>query len=419
MKFDVRFTVVMTVLLLLSLGTRAELIYQHYPGFPPGWGGEMRAVAQSLASGAGFSSPYLAPTGPTALVPPVYPALFALLFAYFGPGSTSAGVAALGLNLILSALVTLPLFALTGRLFSRPAAYLAALAWALQPLLGYSDALFLWNTSLYTLLLTGFLLLTLAVERVTAAAAWLAYGTLISFLIVVEPIALTAVGAAAIWLVFQRASLQRLLVALAIGALLPAAWMARNVLVFDQWVFIRSGFGLELSKGVLNNDLAGETGRYLPNRNPLELAKYRRQGELAYIQGRLNGALASIRENPGAYGRKIVKRIPAFWVGYRENPGVFLFYGRFLSLKKTLFGLLGIGAFFSFFFTRTKESRLLLAILIFYPLVFYLTHIELRQRLPLEPLLLALNAGLGWHLFDRWIRPKVRQPVPLTEYPRT
>src|SRR6267154_6898742 len=47
-----------------------------------GW--ETGRVARSIAIGQGFSSPYSEPTGPTALIPPVYTYMLAGVFQVFG-----------------------------------------------------------------------------------------------------------------------------------------------------------------------------------------------------------------------------------------------------------------------------------------------------------------------------------------------
>jgi hypothetical protein len=48
------------------------------------FGAEMGWVARSLALGHGFSSPFFPSTGPTALVPPLFPYLLAAVFCTFG-----------------------------------------------------------------------------------------------------------------------------------------------------------------------------------------------------------------------------------------------------------------------------------------------------------------------------------------------
>jgi Dolichyl-phosphate-mannose-protein mannosyltransferase len=379
-------------ILPLSMSTRLVAIILKHPGFPPGWGGEMPAVAHAIATGNGFASPYLIETGPTALVPPVYPYLLAILFKLFGPHSMTAGLVALGLNTVLSTLVVIPLFILTRKLFNRRAALVAVWVWAILPIAGYTDALFIWNTSLYTLTLTTFLAVTLSLEGDDFRKLWALYGVLAGFMIVVEPISLTVVGLSCLWLIYRRIPAKTLILILAITSLLPFIWIARNFLTFRQPVFIRSGFGLELSRGIRDNELVGERGRSLPNRNPEELEKYKQMGELGYIQSRSDEAINWIREHPAEYGVKVVQRAIAFWTGYRVSQ-IYLFYGRFELIKRLFFALPALGAFLSLFFLRNKAFPFIFAILLLYPIVFFITHVELRQRLPIEPLLIGLTVG--------------------------
>ena len=61
-----------------------------------GW--ETGKVARSIATGRGFSSPYTEPTGPTALIPPVYTYLVAGVFKLFGIYTASSALVLLTLN---------------------------------------------------------------------------------------------------------------------------------------------------------------------------------------------------------------------------------------------------------------------------------------------------------------------------------
>src|SRR5262245_9601147 len=53
-------------------------------------GVEVLAIAKSLLAGSGFSSPFGAQTGPTAFMPPVYPAFLAVIQVVFGLQTTSS-----------------------------------------------------------------------------------------------------------------------------------------------------------------------------------------------------------------------------------------------------------------------------------------------------------------------------------------
>lgn len=387
-------------LALAAVGARTIAIILKFPGFPSKWGGEMVSVANSIVMGNGFTSPYIAQTGPTALVPPVYPYLLSILFKIFGPNSEMAGMAALGLNVIFSALVLLPLFILTKRLFNRRTALVVVWVWAVLPLSGYTDALYIWNTSLFTLALTGFLAFTLSLEKEDFhASRILAYALFAGFIILLEPVSLIVVAASLLWLAYQRFPAKNLALILVVASILPCAWTARNFIVFRQLVFIRSGLGLELSRGIRDYEFIVDKPSSLPNRNPAELEKYRQMGELAYMQSRLDEALQWIKENPGEYGRRFANRVIAYWTGYRVSQ-IYLFYGRFELIKRVFFSLPVVGILLSLFVLKEKDALLVHSILALYPVVYYMTHVELRYRQPLEPLLFSLTFGVIVTLYE-------------------
>lgn len=388
----------------LAISTRVVAIILKFPGFPPGWGGETAAVANSIAMGNGFASPYVTQTGPTALIPPVYAYLLSIFFKIFGPGSETAGIAALGLNVVLSALVLLPLFVLTKQLFNRRAALAAVWIWAVLPLSGYTDALYIWNTSLFALALTTFLAFTLSLEkddflppRVTT------YALFAGSIVLIEPVSLIVVAVSFLWLAYRRFPAKTLVQFLVIASILPGAWLARNFLVFHELVFIRSGFGLELSLGIRDYEFTSDKPASLPNRNPVELEKFRQMGELGYMQSRLDDAIQWIKANPWEYGERIGNRIIAYWTGYRVSQ-IYLFYGRFEEVKRVFFTLPALGVILSLFFLKKKNLLLIHPILLLYPVVYYVTHVELRYRLPLEPLLYGLAIGAVVSLYElKWM----------------
>ena len=409
MRFDLRSWQNHLPLALTAIGTRLIAVIVKFPGFPPGWGGEAAAVAHSIATGNGFASPYVAQTGPTALMPPVYPYLLSIFFKIFGSGSEMAGVAALGLNVILSALVLLPLFVLTKRLFSRRAALAAVWVWAVLPLSGYTDALYIWNTSLLTLAVTTFLAFTLSLDKEDFHATRItAYALFAGFIIILEPVSIVVVVVSFLWLAYQRFAAKNLFQFLAIASILPGAWMARNLMVFHEPVFIRSGFGLEVSVGIRDNELAGDDPSSLPNRNPEELEKYKQMGELGYMQSRFDEAIKWIKEHPVEYGARIVNRAIAYWTGYRVSR-IYLFYGRFEVIKRLFYILPALGVFLSLFFLKKKDVLLIYSILMLYPTVYYVTHVELRYRLPLEPLLYSLTIGAIVAIYEKIERRNTKE----------
>src|SRR5258708_40019208 len=60
--------------------------------------------------GHGFSSPFFPSTGPTALVPPLFPYLLAAVFRTFGLYTAKSAFVILSLDSLLSALTCIPVY---------------------------------------------------------------------------------------------------------------------------------------------------------------------------------------------------------------------------------------------------------------------------------------------------------------------
>ena len=65
-------------------------------------------IAHSIATGAGFASPFRIDTGPTAWMTPVYPYLLAAVMKLFGPYTFGSWVAAVVVNIGFSCFVCIP-----------------------------------------------------------------------------------------------------------------------------------------------------------------------------------------------------------------------------------------------------------------------------------------------------------------------
>jgi uncharacterized membrane protein len=94
---------------------------------------EMANLARSLATGHGFSAPYVVDTGPSALTPPIYPWLVSLAFRAFGVFSYGAGFAMVVFNSVFSALTCWTIYRIARRLFNETVAVWSGWVWALWP----------------------------------------------------------------------------------------------------------------------------------------------------------------------------------------------------------------------------------------------------------------------------------------------
>ena len=59
-------------------------------------------IAHSLATGAGFGSPFRVDTGPTAWMTPLYPLLLSAVMRIFGPYTFASWIGAVSLNITAS-----------------------------------------------------------------------------------------------------------------------------------------------------------------------------------------------------------------------------------------------------------------------------------------------------------------------------
>ena len=117
-----------------------------------GW--EMARVARSIVTGQGFSSPYPEPSGPTALVPPLYTYLVAGVFKLFGVYTAASALVILNLNNLFSSFTCLPVFLIARRVFGLRVAAWAGWIWALFPYSITLSNVCVWETLLTTLLLS-------------------------------------------------------------------------------------------------------------------------------------------------------------------------------------------------------------------------------------------------------------------------
>src|SRR5438477_457667 len=95
------------VLTALVLRVTAMFVLPQAAVWRSGW--EISNVAKSIAAGHGFSSPFAAPTGATAWIPPVYPFLMATAYKVFGVLSPAPGLLMAVFQVAISALTCLPI----------------------------------------------------------------------------------------------------------------------------------------------------------------------------------------------------------------------------------------------------------------------------------------------------------------------
>lgn len=356
---------------------------------------EMGWTARSIFLGQGFSSPFLPVTGPTALVPPLYPYLLAGCFHLFGLNTVKVAFAVLSLNSVFSALTCIPLFLLASRAINRRAGCLVAIAWAIYPFSIYFSADRVWDYALTALLLSWCLVLAQSLPE-RRWPAWAGFGALYGLAVMSNPSVSSLLPVFLLYAMFQvwrrRGPWLRhaLLAAMAFAAVCTP-WTVRNHKVMHANFFVRDGFWLEFYAGNNGDTHESNSASAHPASNPVEMRRYQDLGEIHYMAEKRQQSLASVRQHPGTFALGTVRRIIRFWTGYWSFSPEYLKFEPF-DLPNVPFCLVLL------FFTARGMARwwradrmaalpYLLATLVF-PLPYYLTHSSMDYRQPLEPVLL-------------------------------
>ncbi|HKF51121.1 MAG TPA: glycosyltransferase family 39 protein, partial [Candidatus Acidoferrales bacterium] len=256
------------------------------------FGFEEGRVARAIATGHGFSDPLWGHTGPTAWYAPIYPYILALDFKLFGVFTTSACIAILCFQSLVSALACLPIFFFTRRSFGEGAALAAGWVWVVYPYSVYWPIVRIWETWLAMSLLAVLFLLVQKLARSSKLSHWLSFGLLSGFAALLDPALLSVLPFLALWAVWRLHSQGKRWFAPAVTAVLAvilvlSPWMIRNAVVFHKFIPIRDNLALEFRVG--NDGNARETmdlyaGPWLPWVNDIEWNQYQRMGEIAYFQ---------------------------------------------------------------------------------------------------------------------------------------
>lgn len=396
LRVDVALGLVAVALRALALG--AAVLGGRFPEF---W--EYEYIARNLLDGRGFVFPHMGGEY-HAYAEPLYPWLVAAVYAVSGRSVLALGLA----HCALSALVAPVIYHFARRTFGDRAALLAGLLVALHPgLVGYAvkfhpvvlDVLFM------ALVALAFLQLVEAPTRGRAVVLGLAVG----LCVLTRPTVLAFVTVALVWAAWRPAAPRlagRLLLAVAIAAVVVAPWVVRNYVVVGGFVLTRSNtpfvFWLGNHPGTTGgatnpNESAGTSSLF--NLAPPELQRQVLDApdELAKNRVFRDEALAYVRAAPGAFVGRTLRKLYYFWwfapyQGRRYSSWQFTVYAAYYAgaLALAVVGLLATPR------ARPQGVTIIVLLLASVSSAQALFYIEGRHRLVVEPLLLVLSgAGLA------------------------
>ena len=369
------------------------------------WGFEQAAIAEALARGDGFSDAFARGSGATGWSTPVFPTLLAALVKLFGGIDRPLATALAVLQAVFSAATCVALARLGAAVGGARLGRLAAWLWALHPAAIYYSVNLPWDSTPTALALTWFLALLVARGPSPGAKDAGKLGAAFGAVLLVNPspfaLAPAILAYVARWSGNARARLAAPLAFACATALVCAPWIARN------WVQVgspglRTNLGVELFVG--NND--GAEGRFNgavhPAYNDAEFARYVELGESAYAEEAFARFRAWASDNPARFAELTAVRVARFWLGRNPLEGIPLSTGRVKPrdwmgwIKWTLHlagGVLAVAGALALR-GRTADRMLLRGVVVLFPLTYYVTHVFERYRLPIEPVLTLLAAGL-------------------------
>jgi len=367
-------------------------------GFGFGHGYEMAAVAQSLAAHGTYANPFQpAVTGPTALVPPLFPFLLAGLIRILGQ-PTLVVIAAVCLNIAADAFIAwlLPRLSVVFYGTHKPGT-VAAVLWLFSMRLMPQ-----WDLSLTIAGMISFCLLS-RTAVIRGGTAWTTgAGLLGGLLLLANPATASVI---ALWVVFlfvsYRPGWRRALSQSAAMSLLAflclTPWLVRN---YRTWhaILLRTSFGITLyssnndcaSSSLIKESLSGCFQATHPVESVPEARILRQMGEVPYDRLKKAEAIAWIRSHPARFLQLTAARVVEFWF---PDPNRYWFRC-YVIWTVTLLSLPGIILMLRH---RQRISYFILGVWLLYPPVYYVMVSSDRYRYPiLWTSLLPAGYFLAW-----------------------
>ena len=207
-----------------------------------------------------------------------------------------------------------------------------------------------------------------------------------------NPTLLVLAPAFGVYLLSQRKSRRYLGLAACVAALCISPWLARDYQIFHRLIPIRDNFGVELDVGNQPGQKGIWKAELHPSTSSYELNRLAEMGEAEYTAAAKQDALHTIRTHPADFVGNTIRRVGYWWIGIpADSPR--LGNLRFLiNLPLLVFSALTFCGVVCALRTRNRGALLFVAVLFFYPIVFYVTHTyTIGYMYPIHPEMLALS----------------------------
>jgi 4-amino-4-deoxy-L-arabinose transferase-like glycosyltransferase len=401
--------------------------------FQFGW--EAGRIARALVTGYGYSDPfsnaYIAHTGATAWLPPLYPLLLAAIFRTFGIYSHASAFALFTIQSAFSAATALATYEIAARCFNRKVALWSAWIWALHPGAMQYAVRWPWEMSITTALFAFTLVLALRMRGIGSddqlprtsnleprSLQWLLFGLLWGLIALLNSTLLIFLPVCGLWILIPTSGAPSMqshrmsgitLLGPSLAALIflvcIAPWTMRNWQVFHTFIPLRGNLGAELymGNGPGSNGLLMEYDH--PMQAPDQLRLYASLGEVRYVAMRGAAARAYIAADPAHFVADVARRVYFYWISVPQAGDVRWLVGAGRTLNFAVTSLAGILGLALALHRRIPATGLFAWAILLLPLPYYLITAHARFRHPLEPLLCVF----GVYLFQSTTRTRFEQ----------
>jgi hypothetical protein len=333
------------------------------------WGvNEAGMIARSLVLNHSYAGAFHDYFGPTAWLAPAYPSVVATIFTIFGIQSHAAALVLLILNCLLSAITAVVVMKIGTRCFSEKVGLFSAILWVVSPTA--VTELILWDSCLAAVSLSLAIWMTVKLEPESRIRDYLYAGTMWGCAGLVSP-SLLAPFLPILFVLYVRDTKAKRLLALPLAMVLVIApWTLRNLVTFHTLMPIRSNGWAVIYFGNVSFDLH-------PSGPSMQ---YQTMGEYAFVEKTKSDLLRYLAAHPVEFSKLTARRAFSFWalpgggVGLSFMLALLSFFGVFHAIRKS------------------HNGPVLMLVLIFYPLIYYVSYTFSRYRYPIEPIIYVLAA---------------------------
>lgn len=346
---------------------------------------------------------------PSALMPPLYSVWVAGVYAAVGVESRASVYVLQLANALASALGCAFAFRIADSIAGRKAAWIASLIVTFNPaLVGFTD--YVWDTSFFTLGVALSVWFALRLRHGEYRSVKMAgFGIWLGFVALLNPALTLAYPLLVLFAIrvdhpfWSRRITKGIFVSVLGWILAVFPWTVRNHVQLGTVSYVRSGLWLEIWHGIAPEaDKAGASvfQAQFPLNNPEEAKRAAELGEQEYIRQRGVFARKAIAENPLRFVKLVFMRTADFWLGSgMTHAGP---HGRFWPATRTrqlvmlVFALESLLIMLGFFngAWRLSETRWLFGIVAVFSIVYCITQVQVRFRVPIEPLV-AILVGMA------------------------